>query len=211
MEVAEIRRLNMEALIAMPQIGTATKLAKLAGTDPGYVSQLRYPERTKRTMGSELARMIEKGCDRPVGWMDNLHDAKEDRAGAKIVSLVPLILWKDIARWKSRRNHMTPNTPRFETTTPAKPSTFAVVVVDDVMEPELRRGATLVVEPGLSAKSGDYVVVCVAPDTDAMCRTLSVQGKHKLLVPVNKHYPVQHVDRNTRIIGVVLENSVRYR
>lgn len=210
MDVAAIRLLNMEALIASAEIGSALRLAEMVGTDPSYLSSLRYPERTKRTMGGSLARKIEEGCALGRGWMDVLHASGED-GGAKAVNRVPIISWKDVPTWGTRRNHMSPDTKRWDTTIPTTTNTFAVVVVDNAMEPELCRGATLVVEPGLKARSDDYVIVVVSDDADAMCRSLVINGKHKLLVPANKRHPVHRFEGEARIIGVVREHTVRYR
>lgn len=210
MDIAAIRRMNMEALIARPEIRTALKLAELAGTDASYLSSLRRPGRTNRVIGSDLARRMESGCGLPEGWMDRLHNGDGD-GSARAVNSVPLIEWKEVPLWGVRRARLSPDQQRYETTIETKGDAFAVVIVDKVMEPDLRKGATILVEPGIKAKHEDFVVAIVTPDSGAVCRQLTINGPQKLLIASNRQYPAEPVTRHTQIIGVVREQVTRYR
>lgn len=77
---SEIRRDNLELLIA--EIGTIEALAEKTGTSSGYISQLRTqaPEsrnKTPRNIGDAIARRIEIGMEKEVGWMDHDHSDRE--------------------------------------------------------------------------------------------------------------------------------------
>lgn len=69
MDVKEIRRLNLEYLIA--SVGSIKKLADIVDSDPNYVSQIKNKNANK-TMGDRFARKIEKSFQKPHGWMDKL-------------------------------------------------------------------------------------------------------------------------------------------
>jgi hypothetical protein len=83
--VAEIRRQNLEDLIK--ELGSAAALAERIGTAPQYISQILHatPD-TKtgrgRTLGTVLARRIEKQLSKEDGWMDQAHYAPTQPVGA---------------------------------------------------------------------------------------------------------------------------------
>jgi hypothetical protein len=78
--VAEIRRANLNLLLKEvgEGRGDAAKLARLTGVKAPTISQLRrltyYPNGVERTMGDDIARKLEHGMDKPLGWMDHPHD-----------------------------------------------------------------------------------------------------------------------------------------
>lgn len=72
--IAEIRLENLELLIG--EFGTQEKVAELAGTSPVYLSQIRNAAADSKTgkvrqIGDPLARKLEEGCNKEIGWMDN--------------------------------------------------------------------------------------------------------------------------------------------
>ncbi|MBE0436952.1 MAG: helix-turn-helix transcriptional regulator [Methylomicrobium sp.] len=67
----EIRKLNL--LLLIDEIGKKSDLAKIADTDPAYISQI-LSQKNPRNIGDDLARKLEKGCRKPRGWMDAYHD-----------------------------------------------------------------------------------------------------------------------------------------
>lgn len=83
--VAEIRRANLNLLLKEvgEGRGDAAKLARLTGVKAPTISQLRrqthYPNGVERTMGDDIARKLEQGMDKPLGWMDHQHDTTRSR------------------------------------------------------------------------------------------------------------------------------------
>jgi len=80
----EIRLANLRLLIEECEgydnyrAGTATALAAKCETSAGYLSQIltrfRNPSGSIREVGTDLARKLEKGAKKPVGWMDVKHN-----------------------------------------------------------------------------------------------------------------------------------------
>lgn len=66
---------------------TADEVAKRAGTAPMYLSQIlngaKSSTGTPRGVGDSLARKLEEGCGKEVGWMDKPHGSED------ITSLIP--------------------------------------------------------------------------------------------------------------------------
>lgn len=77
MTAEEFRLENLKALVA--EFGSIVAVAERADTAAPYLSQIinRVPSRTgkPRDVGPDLARKLEAGCDKPIGWMDIDHSA----------------------------------------------------------------------------------------------------------------------------------------
>ncbi len=85
--IEEIRYNNLLMLIEENggQNGGQTEVARRSGTSPTYLSQIviRFTKASGQVaiVGSKLARKLEQGCDKPVGWMDVAHDGTDEREG----------------------------------------------------------------------------------------------------------------------------------
>lgn len=74
--IAEIRLENLRLLIG--EFSTQEKVAELAETSPVYLSQILNSAVDSKTgrirqVGEPLARKLEEGCGKEIGWMDNRH------------------------------------------------------------------------------------------------------------------------------------------
>lgn len=56
------------------EAGSAAELARRAGVNPAYISQIvtgtKLPSGKARNVGDEMAQKLERGMGKPVGWMD---------------------------------------------------------------------------------------------------------------------------------------------
>lgn len=83
--VKELRLENLRALVA--EFKTAEAVAQRAGTAAMYLSQILNSAKsstgTVRGVGDKLARRLEEGCGKELGWMDRPHgkDAAEENHG----------------------------------------------------------------------------------------------------------------------------------
>jgi transcriptional regulator with XRE-family HTH domain len=69
MENKEIRRSNMLLLVEETPSGTIRELAEICGVSIAYLSQIKS-NKTKRGMGDDVARRLERGMKKQPGWMD---------------------------------------------------------------------------------------------------------------------------------------------
>lgn len=76
MDKQEVRRANVEALIASACGGSAAAFAEKTGIAPSYVSRMLYPPKKSgaKGIGERLADSIERAFDRPSGWLSSSHD-----------------------------------------------------------------------------------------------------------------------------------------
>src|ERR1035437_346861 len=70
--IEEVRRTNLNLLVT--EKGTLIGLASISGTSAAYLSQILTRSKMSngkvREVGSKLARKLEDGCSKPLGWMD---------------------------------------------------------------------------------------------------------------------------------------------
>lgn len=72
MEVKEVRKKNAQLLIASRSGGIQADFARTAGVAVGYLNQI-LNDWQDRSMGTSVARRIEKRVGKPRGWMDIPH------------------------------------------------------------------------------------------------------------------------------------------
>lgn len=86
----ELRIENLRALVR--EFKTADAVAQRAATAPMYLSQIINGAKSStgkpRGVGDALARRLEQGCGKEIGWMDRPHDAPQD--GAKLSRVTAL-------------------------------------------------------------------------------------------------------------------------
>jgi len=73
------------------------------------------------------------------------------------------------------------------------------------MAPEFQHGHIVIVDPGMSARDGDYVVIDYAGDT-AM-RQLVISGERRFLKALNNKYPTVEILGAHKIHGVVVQRA----
>ncbi|MCV6604410.1 MAG: helix-turn-helix transcriptional regulator [Porticoccaceae bacterium] len=97
-----IRYRNLQLLLQACS-GNQAELARTAGTNPAYISQIlnrsRMPSGKVRSVGERLARKLERAFGKPEGWMDSEESSgvAEPRASYDVAEarLRPLL---DVAR-----------------------------------------------------------------------------------------------------------------
>ncbi|MHB8408946.1 MAG: S24 family peptidase [Acidiferrobacterales bacterium] len=198
------------------------------GVPPSYISQVCSQ---KRNIGHEVARRIEGALGLPSGWMDTQRGspapATEPVPGLVPVRRVTLVRWEDIAHMAMSGRHRDAQKHRggssrlpasaskadhIYTVAAAGAHPYAVRVEGDAMFDRrtgdgVPSGAYLVVDPDLSPRAGDYVIVAyVNPqgETHATFRQLIAETGRRYFKPLNPQYPMEPESRTTRICGVAV-------
>jgi DNA polymerase V len=86
---------------------------------------------------------------------------------------------------------------------------YALRVVGDSMAPEFHEGHIIVLDPGLPATHGAYVVIEVGGET--IFRQFWTDSGRALLRPLNDEYPVIELTADYRVRGVVTQRAGRRR
>jgi len=82
---------------------------------------------------------------------------------------------------------------------------YALRVIGDSMAPEFRDGHIIIVDPGLPAVHGAYVVADYRGET--IFRQFVVEGEARYLKPLNEAFPAIRLDGEYRIRGVVIQRG----
>jgi len=102
-----------------------------------------------------------------------------------------------------------PEVPDAEMRGCAELEPFALRVLGDSMAPEFVEGHVIVVDPGMPAQHGAYVVADYEGET--LFRLLWIEDGRRYLKPVNEAYPTVEVTGSFRVRGVVTQRAGRRR
>lgn len=215
-----IRLQNLELLIA--EAGSAAKLARIAGTNSSYVSQVRNQMPTKkgtpRGVGDDLAKKLERGMKKPEGWMDEPHEDRQEQpvackdvnthGGPGVRSLHPLISWVQAGEWTEISEGYVPQYESELLPCPVRCSeeTFVLRVHGVSMEPKFHEGDLIFVDPDAAPVHGKYVVVQLDESNEATFKQLIVEENRQYLKALNPDWPNRIIEVNAAatICGVVV-------
>ena len=208
-EIDRIRLANLGRLIA--EAGSAEALARRTGASGPYISQIRsglpYKTGRPRRVGDRLAATLEKGMDKPHGWMDAPAPAGEDAGTAhwSTGTGCPVISWDQAGAWTEA-----PGFPLAEAHMPcpvrASADTFVVRVKGESMEPMFRPGDFLFVDPDREPRSGS-IVVARRPDAGtASLKQLVEEDGRRYLKALNPEWPdrIARMDDDAALCGVAV-------
>jgi len=216
----QVRLQNLELLIA--EAGSAAKLARIAGTNSSYLSQVRNQMPTKkgtpRGVGDDLAEKLERGMGKPHGWMDESHESGKAppvtskeinaHAGPDIRSLHPLISWVQAGEWTEIYEGYIPpyETELLPCPVRCSEQTFVLRVHGVSMEPRFHEGDLIFVDPEATPAHGKYVVVQLDESNEATFKQLIVEENRQYLKALNPDWPNRIIEVNTdaTICGVVV-------
>ncbi len=216
----QVRIRNLELLIT--EAGSAAKLARIVGTNSSYLSQVRHQMPTKkgtpRGVGDDLAEKLERGMDKPAGWMDEPHEDSQKQpvtckemnthAGPDICSLHPLISWVQAGEWSEISEGYVPQYESELLPCPVRCSeeTFVLRVHGISMEPKFHEGDLIFVDPNATPSHGKYVVVQLDESNEATFKQLIVEENRQYLKALNPDWPNRIIEINAAatICGVVV-------
>ena len=205
---------NLEALIR--EAGSAVRLARAAGTNSSYLSQVRNQLPTKkgtpRSIGDDLAAKLETAMKKPSGWMDECHD--EDPAAAvehddpATGSRHRLISWDQVGKGHDISEDLPPPYGTELLLCPVKCSeeTFVLRVRGASMEPKFREGELIFVDPLAPVSHGKFVVVRLEVSNEVTFKQLILEEGKKYLKTLNPDWPnrIIEVTTDTPICGVII-------
>ena len=216
-KINRTRLKNLELLIS--EAGSAAKLARTAGTNSSYLSQVRNQLPTKkgtpRAIGDDLASKLEKGMKKPQGWMDDPHNGDADSTqehnaylGPDLRSTLPLISWVQAGEWYEISESFVPQYGAELLPCPVKcsPESFVLRVRGTSMEPKFHEGDLIFVDPNACADHGKYVVVRLDLSNEATFKQLIIEEGRQYLKALNPDWPnrIIEVDEEASICGVIV-------
>ena len=215
--IGQIRLQNLEILIG--EAGSAVKLARAAGTNSSYLSQVRNQLPTKkgtpRGIGDDLAVKLESSMNKPQGWMDVPHDGELGSSTASRAHtesdqrrLHPLISWDEAGKGYdiSEKKPALYGTEWLACPVACSEETFVLRVRGTSMEPRFHEGELIFVDPHAPAAHGKYVVVRLGGSNEVTFKLLIAEEGRRYLEALNPDWPnrIMEVDKDTHICGVIV-------
>jgi len=189
---------------------TEQQFANAAGVSRGAVQQWERPGGTapKRANQPVVAGLLGISVAELVSGGSNVGRGVDSRALVPLVSEVEAGNYTVIDNFKPRAGFDT-----VPVSVPVRRHTYALRVRGDSMASEtgdsFPDGSTVIVEPELSPRPGDYVIALNA-DNETTFKQLIKDGGDLLLKPLNPRYPIKPLG-TAQVIGVVREFTKRFR
>jgi len=222
--INEIRRANL--ILLKGEFRTYAEIAKRANTDPAYLSQI-LSTKNPRNMGDDVARHIEEGCGKPVGWMDKYHGVvNEDKIeygplriivqnteiGPDIRGRVPLISFVQAGMWCETIDiyHVGDAEAWMPCPVSHGPRTYCLRVQGDSMtntmpgQKSYPEGTIIFVDPDRPVTNGSRVIARLADANEATFKEYREDGGRRFLKPLNQQYQMQEITDGVIICGVVI-------
>ena len=209
-----IRLKNLETLIR--EAGSAVRLARAAGTNSSYLSQVRNQLPTKkgtpRAIGDDLASKLEAAMNKPPGWMDEDRptgsDLTAERDESNTGSQHRLIPWDQVGKGHDISEDLPPpyGTTLLRCPVECSPETFVLRVRGASMEPKFREGELIFVDPRAPVEHGKFVVVRLEESNEVTFKQLILEEGKKYLKTLNPDWPnrIIEVNPDTPICGVIV-------
>ncbi len=209
-----IRLKNLEALIR--EAGSAARLARAAGTNSSYLSQVRNQLPTKkgtpRGIGDDLSAKLEAAMKKAPGWMDVDHDSEAKSYvasdGPNLNNHHRLIAWDQVGKGHDISEDLPPPYGTDLLICPVKCSseTFVLRVRGASMEPKFREGELIFVDPLAPVSHGKYVVVRLEESNEVTFKQWIEEEGKKYLKTLNPDWPnrITEVTPDARVCGVIV-------
>lgn len=221
MDIYEIRRENLRAIVKSRFNGKITGLAEAVDRAHSYISRcLTNNETHRKNIGEEFARDIEKRLKLPPLALDAWGE-KDSQASnvAKMLQPVskpnryPLIDWEKAKTWSDSSGSFQSddNKMYLESTEDAGESGFWMAVRGDSMasigNPNFPEGSQILVRPGAEIISGKYYLVILESGEQTFKQYVEDAG-HKYLRPLNPNYRTIEIDDKCRFIGRIIDTKM---
>ncbi len=215
MDINEIRRARLRAIIDERFDGTAGQMADAIGRPRPNVSGLLSGT---RSIGEKLARDIEVKLTLPRGWLDQPSGAGNTLPGPDIRGRVPLISWVQAGDWCEAVDHFAPGDAEEWMACPVAhgPHTYILRVRGESMHnphgrPSFMEGDLIFVDPDRHPENGALVVVKLIDTQEATFKKLVIEGPDQFLKALNPAWPepILRINGNAIICGVVILKAER--
>lgn len=221
MDIYEIRRENLRAIVKTRFNGKITGLAEAVDRAHSYISRcLTKNETHRKNIGEELARDIEIKLRMPPLALDAL--AGGEYQGGNVAQMLqpstepvkyPLIEWDKARAWADSYDYLKSDDQymHLTSTEDAGERGFWMAVRGDSMSssgnPNFPEGSQILVRPGAELISGKYYLVTLESGEQTFKQYVEDAG-HKYLKPLNPNYRTIEIDDNCHFIGRIIDTKM---
>lgn len=121
---------------------------------------------------------------------------------------IPILNWEIATHWPRNKLDLKKQNWSDWTTTDhdVSPNAFALKIQGDAMAPRFPDHTILIVEAQREPAHRDFVIVHGKNQTTPVFRQLIIEGQDKYLRPLNAEFKTLEMDKDHRILGVVIQS-----
>ncbi len=123
---------------------------------------------------------------------------------------LPLISLQDAKYWPENREQLLALT-MIQTDIKTSDLGYAIRLKDSTMYPMFPDGTLLIIDPTQEFQHRDFVIANLKGQTQGIFKQVLIEGKDKYLKSVNADYPPQKLNKDDKIIGVMLQARIDFR
>jgi len=221
MDIYEIRRENLRAIVKSRFNGKITGLAEAVDRAHSYISRcLTKNETHRKNIGEELARDIEAKLRMHPLSLDAW--GSSEYRGSNVAQIpqpsadpvkYPLIKWDEAKAWAESDDYFKSDDKRMHlaSTEDAGGRGFWMAVRGDSMassgNPNFPEGSQILIRPNAELISGKYYLVVLESGEQTFKQYVEDAG-HKYLRPLNPNYRTIEIGDNCHFIGRVIDTKM---
>ncbi len=120
---------------------------------------------------------------------------------------IPILKWEEILSWEENisQRSLLGNEELITHDPSIEKGKFCLRVISDAMVPQFQENSLLIIDPNKEATNGDFVIAYRIKNDEVLFRKLLLDGKFRLLKAVNELFPNVELQKNDKIIGVVIQ------
>jgi SOS-response transcriptional repressor LexA len=221
-----IRRSNLRLVVKARFGNSPTRLGEALGIKhANYVSRLlSVSPRTKKNIGNELARRIERVCGLPANWLDVAHTALDSPLGEAYLPIpglpivhVPILSWREAgseeltAIVQAARTSNDVSRLLIAPQARISPDGFVLLIENDAMAPLLVPGELAFVDPRVAPVNRRIVLARMPGHSEPIVRQMiheGGEGGRIFLRALNPSWPADQkmlpLPPDARMIGTVV-------
>lgn len=121
---------------------------------------------------------------------------------------VPILSWQEVPQWNDITNSHAQVLEQHLIESPdgAPEGDFVLSMTGDSMQPLFNDGCMLVVCTKNTPDNKDFVIATIRDREETLCRQLIIDGKYKILKPLNPIFPVLSLMPDDLIVGTVIQS-----
>lgn len=132
-----------------------------------------------------------------------------DKVDKSHVQSIPIIDWTLCTNKNAINNLTSTNWENWTVTETTAQDSYALIS-KPCMEPRFPKGTLFVIDPLMTAKDGDLIVVHYPDTNEAALRELSIDGPNKLLFRLDPISTSEELTSEIRILGTVIQSKFSY-
>lgn len=199
--------LSTRLTFAMRKLGVnQSDLARRIGIKPQAIQYLCTSNAERSRFAFDIADSLGINLDWLIAGKGRMINDTVQRSTA-----VPIINWSDIKDWVAYQDSGIESVGTTNSQVNCSTESYALKVMDSSMSPRFEINTTLIIDPKVSARENDYVIVDTNYSANPILRQLVTKKNKQFLYPVNTAlYKEIEFSEHNAIFGVLRQTLYEF-